>query len=133
MNNIKKYCPKILSGVLSITILCSGIGIASYSAGAESMTAENKNADKVQVSSDMKNIPSDDSKRLFKNETVYVIANADGSAKKVIVSDWIKNTAKAKTFEDVSDLENIENIKGDETYTIDENNMYEWNADGEDI
>lgn len=133
MNNIKKYCPKILSGVLSITILCSGIGIASYSAGTESMTAENKNADKVQVSSDMKNIPSDDSKRLFKNETVYVIANADGSAKKVIVSDWIKNTAKAKTFEDVSDLENIENIKGDETYTIDENNMYEWNADGEDI
>ena len=33
--NIKKHLPKVLSGVLSLTILCSMIGVASYSAGAE--------------------------------------------------------------------------------------------------
>lgn len=133
MNNMKKYMPKVLSGVLSLTILCSGIGIASYSAGAESIGAEATTANTSEASTDTNSVSADNSKKLFRNETVYVIANADGSAKKVIVSDWIKNTAKAKTFKDISNLESVENVKGDETYTIDENNMYEWNADGEDI
>lgn len=133
MNNIKKCMPKVLSGVLSLTILCSGISLASYSAGAESIGAEKTTAKTAETSTDTKKVSSGSSKKLFKNETVYVIANANGSAKKVIVSDWVKNTAKAKTFLDVSDLDNIENVKGDETYTIDENNMYEWNADGNDI
>lgn len=133
MKNIKKYMPKVLSGVLSLTILCSGIGVASYSAGAKSTDAETTKANTAETLSAAKSVATDGSNKLSKNETVYVIANADGSAKKVIVSDWIKNTAKAKNINDISNLENIENIKGDETYTIDENNMYEWNADGEDI
>lgn len=133
MNNIKKYMPKVLSGALSLTILCSGIGIASYSAGAKSTDDSTVKTISSDSSSDKKSALTNESKKLFKNETVYVIANADGSAKKVIVSDWIKNTANAKTYKDVSTLENIENVKGDETYKIDENNMYEWNADGEDI
>lgn len=133
MNKIKKHMPKVLSGVLSLTILCSGIGVASYSAGAKSNDENTAKTSSSEVLQDKKSNSPSDSKKLFKNETVYVIANADGSAKKVIVSDWIKNTAKAKTFADISKLENIENVKGDETYTIDEDNMYEWNADGEDI
>ena len=30
MSKIKKYMPKVLSGVLSLTILCCSIGVASY-------------------------------------------------------------------------------------------------------
>lgn len=37
-----------------------------------------------------------DSKRFSKEETVYVIADADGTPQKVIVSDWIKNPQKTK-------------------------------------
>lgn len=133
MNKMKKYMPKVLSGVLSLTILCSGIGIASYSAGAKSNDENVVKTNASEVSSDAKSVSEKDSKKLFKNETVYVIADADGSAKKVIVSDWIKNTTKRKTLSDISKLENIENVKGDETYKIDEDNMLEWNADGEDI
>lgn len=132
MSNIKKYMPKVLSGVLSLTILCSGVAVASYSAGAESIGSETT-VSSAKSSANNKSVSSNNDKKLFKNETVYVIANADGSAKKVIVSDWIKNTVKANTFKDISNLENIKNVKGDETYEIDENNMYEWNADGEDI
>ena len=51
----------------------------------------------------------------------------------MIVSDWIKNPDKAKTIKDKSNLKDIENVKGDETFTIDENNMLEWAADGNDI
>ena len=39
MNRIKKIMPKALSAVLSLMILCSGIAVASYSAGAESTGA----------------------------------------------------------------------------------------------
>lgn len=133
MINIKKYGSRILSGLLSLTILCSGIGFASYSAGAKSNDENKTDTNSAETSSDAKSASSDTSKKLLKNETVYVIANADGSAKKVIVSDWIQNSADLKTFKDVSNLENIENVKGDETYTIDEDNMYEWNSDGKDI
>lgn len=133
MSNLKKYMPKVISGVLSLTILCSTVGFASYSAGAKSTGAETTNKNTSNTSSTVKSVSDDSTKKLSKNETVYVIANADGSAKKIIVSDWIKNTAKAKSFEDISNLDDIENVKGDETYTVNENNMYEWSADGNDI
>lgn len=133
MSKIKKYMPKVLSGVLSLTILCCTIGVASYSAGAKSTDTETTNTNISDNSSTAKNASEDKTKKLSKNETVYIIANADGSPKKVIVSDWIKNTAKAKSFGDISNLDNIVNVKGDETYTVNENNMYEWSADGNDI
>lgn len=127
--NIKKLMPKVLSGVMSLTILCSVVAVTSYSAGAESTATAPKTK---ATATDDKSVKST-AERLSKNETVYVIADANGSAKKVIVSDWIKNTTGAKSFTDVSELENIENVNGDETFTVNENNMYEWRSDGKDI
>lgn len=127
--NIKKHMPKVLSGVMSLTILCSMVAVTSYSAGAESTATAPKTK---ATATDDKSVKST-AERLSKNETVYVIADANGSAKKVIVSDWIKNTTGAKSFTDVSELENIENVNGDETFTVNENNMYEWRSDGKDI
>ena len=80
--NIKKHLPKVLSGVLSLTILCSMIGVASYSAGAE---VSGKTTKTEAASS--KDKDSSSKAKLNKNETVYVFADANGSAKKVIVSD----------------------------------------------
>ncbi len=68
-----------------------------------------------------------------KDETVYVIANADGSVKKIIVSDWIKNSLNEKNLKDKSELKDIKNVKGDESYVMDSDNMRVWNADGADI
>ena len=63
-----------------------------------------------------------------KDETVYVIATADGEARKVIVSDWLTNPDGAGTLADVSTLAGVENVKGDETFdgTV-------WAANGRDI
>lgn len=63
-----------------------------------------------------------------KDETVYILADAQGAARKIIVSDWLKNPQEADTLPDVSTLENIENVKGLETF---ENGL--WNAAGKDI
>ena len=48
-----------------------------------------------------------------KDETVYVLANPDGSARRVIVSDYLSNPDGADTIADVSNLEKIQNVKGD--------------------
>ena len=70
MSNLKKYMPKVLSGVLSLTILCSTIGAASYSAGAKSTGAETTNTNISDNSSTAKNASEDKTKKLSKNETV---------------------------------------------------------------
>lgn len=130
---IKKHLPKVLSAAMTMTILCCTVGVTAYSAGVEknapaAAAAATETAPKAKTAD-----AAADSKRFSKEETVYVIAGADGTPQKVIVSDWIKNPQKAKTIADKSDLKDIENTKGDETYTINENKLVEWGADGNDI
>ena len=130
---IKKHLPKVLSAAMTMTILCCTVGVTAYSAGVEknapaAAAAATETAPKAKTAD-----AAADSKRFSKEETVYVIAGADGTPQKVIVSDWIKNPQKAKTIADKSDLKDIENTKGDETYTINEKKLMEWGADGNDI
>ena len=73
-----------------------------------------------------------DSKKEDKTETVYVNANADGSVDKITVSDWLKNKENADTLEDASDLKDIKNVKGDETFKQDADKVT-WDAQGNDI
>lgn len=69
---------------------------------------------------------------ISKDETVYVITNSDGSVNDVIVSDHLVNDSKASIINDISDLKNIENVKGDEKFTQTGNKL-KWDADGKDI
>lgn len=68
-----------------------------------------------------------------KNETVYVIAGADGTVQKIIVSDWLRNNSGIGEIEDRSDIPDIENVKGDESYTPGGDNTRVWDAQGKDI
>ena len=53
-----------------------------------------------------------------KEETVYVFTDASGRQKSMTVSSWLKNTAGADKLYDDSILQNIENVKGDETIDL---------------
>ena len=130
----KNYIKGALSGALALTILCSGVGVAAYSAGADN-TAQ---ALGVQTESTVEAVKKASTtkealKKLSKNETVYVIADANGAAKKIIVSDWLKGVDTKGKVKDVSKLKDVKNVKGDETYTVNEDNAYEWAANGDDI
>jgi putative membrane protein len=70
---------------------------------------------------------------LRKDETVYVLCNADGSVNKVIVSDWLKNGTKDASITDKTDLKDIETVKGNATYTLDSDNMTIWDAQSGDV
>lgn len=68
-----------------------------------------------------------------KQETVYVLTDAQGAVQKTIVSDWIKNQSGNDTVEDYSELDNIKVVKGSETFTEEEDGNLSWNAQGNDI
>lgn len=67
-----------------------------------------------------------------KEETVYIIADAAGKAETTIVSEWLKNPQGKEILEDASDLTEIENVKGDETYEQTGKDI-RWKAGGKDI
>ena len=74
-----------------------------------------------------------DAGQITKEETVYVLAGADGEVKKIIVSDWLKNAPGAEELTDRSQLINVENVKGEEVYTVGQDDAWIWNAGGKDI
>lgn len=123
MMNYRKNTPKILSAVLALIIVFSIVAATAYTAGAENNAAQNK-----------KSSASDENNgNLFKEESVYIIADAEGVPNKVIVSDWIKNPDKLDTINDKSNLSDIKNVKGDETFKLNSDNMCVWDAKGNDI
>lgn len=69
---------------------------------------------------------------LTKDETVYTKLNNDGSVNKTIVNNHLKNTNNLSILEDETDLLNILNINGSETFTQNGNSLT-WNANGGDI
>ena len=74
-----------------------------------------------------------EAKKIKKQESVYVNAAADGSVSKITVSDWLKGANETTgTINDISDLKNISNVKGDETFKQNGKDV-DWNGAGKDI
>ncbi|MDE6960553.1 MAG: hypothetical protein K2P27_06815 [Lachnospiraceae bacterium] len=71
-------------------------------------------------------------KEAEKEETVYVNADASGSVKEITVSAWLKNGSGLSELTDVTNLTDVVNVKGDETFTQDKD-TYVWAAGGKDI
>lgn len=69
---------------------------------------------------------------LYKDESVYVKADASGKVNGTTVTEWLKNPNNGKT-EDVTELQNVENVKGDETYTTGSEGSVSWKSEGKDI
>lgn len=67
-----------------------------------------------------------------KEETVYSKLNADGENYNTVVQAHIKNYNAQTSIKDISDLLNIENTNGYETFEKDGNTVV-WNAEGKDI
>ena len=76
---------------------------------------------------------SSDADAVYKEETVYVNADATGTIDEVTVSNWLKNSGSVSgSLTDASTLKDIKNVKGDETFTTSGDTLT-WKTDGEDI
>ena len=78
-------------------------------------------------------VPAFAASELTKEETVYVVTEADGSQSEVTVSDHLINSSGSDKLHDESDLKDIENVKGDETFDQGSGDELVWNAEGNDI
>ena len=77
-------------------------------------------------------LAADSLSKMEKNETVYVITDAAGVPDSVIVSDWLKNGDKLSALEDSSNLQDIQVVKGDATYSG-SGSTITWAAGGDDV
>ena len=137
-----KYMMKITSLAVVTALITSTVGAISFAAGVNSVKSTTSTAaeapaitDNVMSATSTDAVTSiiDEQFTVGKEETVYVLASTDGTVNKIIVSDWLKNPNHSQSIEDVSELDNIENVKGDESYTINADNMKIWDAQGNDI
>lgn len=71
-------------------------------------------------------------KDVDKDETVYVFAKANGDVDNILVNETLKNRDKSDKIEDTTDLKDIVNVKGDETFTQNGNKIT-WDAAGNEI
>ncbi len=118
-------CAALLIGTIAATIQASGSDTSK--SDTESTVTETAEEEKIPLF-----LENNETNTTTKNESVYVLANTDGSVRKIIVSDWLRNATNAATITDQSELTVVENVKGDETYT-ENGSTRVWNADGGDI
>lgn len=70
--------------------------------------------------------------QVSKDETVYVNADASGSEQEITVSNWLKNAGTQKNLKDETVLENVKNVKGEETFE-ESGDAITWQTNGADI
>ncbi|MBR3268961.1 MAG: hypothetical protein IKI58_09635 [Oscillospiraceae bacterium] len=132
MKNMKKY-RKYLASVLAILLTAGLTGTFAY---AKNQTAEQSSAVSTEAMEDTAEALANRSVSEMtagKDETVYVIANADGTVEKIIVSDWLQNAAGSDSLNDVSDLKDITNVKSDASYQMNDDGAIVWDTKGEDL
>ena len=138
-----KPCRLILAIALSAAMVLGMAGCGMCVAGADD---DNKTENAVssefseQTETVVSGAPAEDGKvssgseetGVVKKETVYVLADADGTSNKVIVSDWLSGSAGNEAVTDVSDLTDIEVVKGNSTMTEDGAKKV-WNVSDGDV
>lgn len=136
---------RIVAGVLVVAL--AGTGVAVYGTGHGNDSDNQAIVATVEDVDAEENAAGDDEKKLTdalsgslkidevdigKEETVYVISDSNGNPTNTIVSDHLINNEDKASLEDATDLAEIENVNGDETFTRDGNQLT-WQADGNDI
>lgn len=137
--NIKEYFNKnkkfIVSGITAACLVVTS-GFAGYGFSHTTYDVESTNA-LAATSSDalVEELTKDinvSRKEIYKDETVYAFSDADGKINNIVVNEWLKNPDKKDVLKDKTNLKDIENIKGDETFSISGEDIT-WQANGNDI
>lgn len=137
MNGNKKIAKKIVAGSMAVMMAAGLAGTYEYHNNVmQVQAAEQKDKDTQELKETAENVLADhatdsEDTGFSKEESVYVKADASGNVKKTTVSEWLKNPEKG-TISDTSELKDIKNVKGDETFETGSNNV-SWKSEGNDI
>ncbi len=108
--------------IMTLT-LCAALVLGQAGTGMTVLAAESGKST-AEILSDQE---------ISKEETVYILTDASGSAQKIIVSDWIKNSLGRNEINDITELKELESVKDELDYTTGKSNEKIWNANGGDI
>ena len=137
MNGNKKIAKKIVAGSMAVMMAAGLAGTYEYHSNAmQVQAAEQKDKDTQELKETAENVLADhatdsEDTGFSKLESVYVKAEELGNLNKTTVSEWLKNPEKG-TISDTSELKDIKNVKGDETFETGSNNV-SWKSEGNDI
>lgn len=124
---MKQSLIKKISYIACCTMLAGAVGATAVYAANENTASDT--AEEAPAVSEETEEETDEAE---KDETVYVLANANGGTNKIIVSDHLINAGSDSLLTETSSLRDVENVKGDETFTED-GDTRKWNAAGKDI
>lgn len=134
----KKYMIRIVAGVLTVALATGGAVYASKSvranaqvAGTETpQTQADTGTDEDGLS--LSSMVTTSQTEVGKEETVYLLTDANGNVGQTIVTEHLFNKDGAATIEDKTNLTDIENVKGKESFEQNGDSLT-WQADGNDI
>lgn len=136
-NKIKERILCLMLGVgVAAVVGVTGCGKSDASSDSEE-TAKTEDmqetADTKEESEPSENTKKQDSEEKDKTETVYVKSDAKGNPREITVQTKLKNTGDGDTIKDYTNLTDIKNKEGDETFTQNADGTVEWENHGEDI
>ena len=138
MNQNRKYKKAGVAGVSAALIMALSVGgVMSYASETkntlvnETIMKDSNNLVKEEKKTAKKK--TEDTNQVFKDEVVYAYTDANGKVNKVTVSEWLKNSAGKNTLKDKTTLQDIKNVKGEETFTKGDKNTISWNTADSDI
>lgn len=108
------------------------VGMSAVLCPLQVFAAGSAAAQEAEAAADEKDIVKEATAEIVKDETVYVNADASGVPQSVTVSDWLKNAGSEEELKDMSRLEDIKNLKGEESFVSDGETLT-WKTAGEDI
>ena len=136
-NKIKERILRLTMGVgVAAVVGVTGCGKTDASSDSEETAkteAVQETADTKEESEPSENTKKQDSEEKDKTETVYVKSDAKGNPREITVQTKLKNTGDGDTIKDYTNLTDIKNKEGDETFTQNGDGTIEWENHGEDI
>lgn len=119
---------------LILSVLTGSVSWAAITSGAEAVGAEEKTETENVIEKEYPNLLAspDADGEMFKEETAYVVMDADGNVTETSVSEWLRNGKSQDKINDVSELRDIENTANDSGFTQNGNKLV-WDAGGADI
>lgn len=136
----KNRSMKLMAGAMAVVIAAGLAGNCGYQRSVITAKAAEVDTEELQevaehaldTEKDQEGEGTDKAQGTSKEESVYVKADPAGNVKSTTVTEWLKNPGTG-TLGDISELEDIKNIKGEETYKESGDTGLDWQAEGDDI
>lgn len=130
-NDMKK---KVMAGSMALVMAAGLAGTYGYQQSVPEVKAEDKDVEALEEAATkaLGDSTEENTGEAFKEESVYVKADPSGKVTSTTVTEWLKNPGSG-TFADVTGLDDVRNIKGDEEFTKGSGEEVNWKSEGDDI